>query len=946
MFLITILFSFLRPHNNVVYAPKIKHADSKHAPPVIGRGLLAWMKPTLKCTEEDIVDKAGLDAAIFLRFTRMLRNIFAVISVFGCGILIPVHVISAGNLAKDFTFGNTQKAFPLMTPQFTKGNPMWSHVAYSWLFDITVLGFIYINYRAVARLRKQYFASSEYQQSLHSRSVMVTDIPAPDRSDEGILRILDSVEETAGQPRAAIARNVKELPKMIEEHTETVKKLESVLAKYLKNPDKLPAERPTLRPSKRDRNADHSRQVDAIDYLTARVQHLADEINTVRESVDKRNAMPYGFATYEQIIEAHSVAFTARKKHPRGTTIRLAPKPNDLIWDNLPLSKATRGRNGFFNNLWVALLTLIWIAPNALIAIFLTNLANLANIWQGFKTSYDGNKVFWAAVQAILAPALTSLVYLVLPIIFRRLSIKAGDLTKTQRERHVTAKLYAFFVFNNLIIFSVFSALWTFLSTIIQASQQNRNVWDAITNEKLAYNIMVTLCLISPFWLTWLLQRNLGAAIDLVQLINLVWVWFARTFLSPTPRQNIEWTAPPPFDYASYYNSFLFYTTVGLCYATLQPLVLPITAFYFCVDSFLKKYLLLYIFITKTESGGQFWNMLINRLLFATLLANCVAAIVIKAALGSWSMIWTMAPLPFLLLAFKIYTFNTIEQECKYFEKTALKDPEALAAAGQKQRRTDRVAVRFGHPALFKPLITPMVHAKAQHLLSQVYRGHLPGDVSIDTDGASIAPSYSDIALETLSASGEPGKKSRNRFAKFNPKKFFELVPEANLDFAFFKNRAEFSEEHGGDGELYARPQDPVSERSATPKSFLADPLSRSSSPVPGMQPTHHYRNTSMASSGSNDGSVAGVFNPIPTRKPAPKGIYDLGNESERTLLSEAAAPMGTSPEGETPGVTPGEHRYGPGAGRWRVGDGYFGVPNPALGEEGTGYEAYRPRKQ
>src|SRR3954462_10207626 len=102
----------------------------------------------------------------------------------------------------------------------------------------------------------------------------------------------------------------------------------------------------------------------------------------------------------------------------------------------------------------------------------------------------------------------------------------------------------------------------------------------------------------------------------------MVWVWFARTFLSPTPRQSIEWTAPPPFDYASYYNYFLFYSTVALCFAGIQPLVLVAVAIYFLIDVVLRKYLILYVFVTKTESGGMFWRVLFNRFIFGTILAN------------------------------------------------------------------------------------------------------------------------------------------------------------------------------------------------------------------------------------------------------------------------------------------------------------------------------------
>ena len=34
---LAVCFSLLRPHNQAVYAPKVKHADEKHAPPPIGK---------------------------------------------------------------------------------------------------------------------------------------------------------------------------------------------------------------------------------------------------------------------------------------------------------------------------------------------------------------------------------------------------------------------------------------------------------------------------------------------------------------------------------------------------------------------------------------------------------------------------------------------------------------------------------------------------------------------------------------------------------------------------------------------------------------------------------------------------------------------------------------------------------------------------------------------
>ena len=934
---ITLLFSLVRPHNSIVYAPKVKHADKKHAPPPIGKGLFDWLAPILSTKETTLIEKVGLDATIFLRFLKMCRNMFLALTIAGCGILIPIHIAYSdlGNAnpataqkrqdqQQSQTGGNpVSTILSKMTPSTVAGPPMWSHVVISYVFDIIVIFFLWWNYRAIVALKRTYFESPEYQQSLHSRSIWMTDIPPADRTDEGILRICDSVEQTASIPRAAIARNVKELPVLINEHEEAVRKLESVLAKYLKNPDQLPPARPTVRPSKKDHRANSGNKVDAIDYLTSRIKDLETEIKSVRESIDKRNPMPYGFATYDQIAEAHVVAYEGKKKKPAGVRIRLAPKPNDLVWDNLPLSKATRSRKRLTINFWWIVLTVIWIAPNALIAVFLSNLNNLKGIWPAFNDAYNSNTGLWEAVQAVLAPALLSGVYLALPVIFRKLSIRSGDLTKTSRERHVLSKLYTFFVFNNLIVFSAFSTLWKFVVGVIASTQQGNDPWTAIRESELPKSVVQALCTVSSFWFIWLIQRNLGAAIDLAQLVSLAWKWFQKTFMSPTPRQTIEWTAPPPFDYASYYNWFLFYVTVALCFATVQPLVLPVTFLYFLIDSWLKRYLILYIFITKTESGGQFWNVLFNRVLFATFMANCVAALVIlgcqQKGNTNWGMLGAMIPLPLAVIGFKWYCSNYLANRARYYT-TSTGDIERLADPSKRSRKHDRVGIKFGHPALYKPLITPMVHAKAKHVLSTIYGGRLEND--------NTNYGYSDIAMDRMSQQ-QPGKSVGG-----DEKDMFEVVDENDLDFANFRNRADFASEHGGDGELYGRPIDLVTERSGTPKSFMTsdDDLTRAGTPPPmpaiRQQRAEHLRNHPAFRAPTSDGDLAGLNN---------GSMYNLNNESGSNLLHGAQYPAGYTPVLMS---APNESREDLGLDRWRTGGSAYAG---AHASEPTAYEPFRP---
>ncbi|OBR04707.1 Duf221 domain protein [Colletotrichum higginsianum IMI 349063] len=946
---IALTFSFLRPYNQSVYAPKLKHADERNAPPPIGKKIWSWIPPLWKTTETELVHHVGMDATLFLRFVRMCVYMFSTISVFCIAILIPTYL---SNRAQDID-GSWLDA---ITPIAVWGDAYWAQVAVAYMITFTVMGFLWWNYRKVLLLRRKYFESEEYQNSLHARTLMLYDIPKDRCSDEGIARIIDEVVPASSFSRTAIARNVKDLPKLIEQHNQTVRKLEQVLAKYMKKPDQLPAARPMCKPSKKDPSFatyPKGQKVDAIEYLTQRIKELEIEIKEVRLSVDKRSTMPYGFASYSDIAEAHNIAYASRKKHPHGATITLAPRPNDIIWDNLPLSPSVRRWRRIVNNLWIALLTFVWIAPNALIAIFLINLNNLGNVWKAFRIELARDPNWWAIVQGIASPALMSLVYLVLPMIFRRLSMKAGDQTKTGRERHVMAKLYAFFVFNNLIVFSLFSAIWSFVSAVVSETNENStDAWQAIIDQNLATTLFTALCKVSPFWVTWLLQRNLGAAIDLAQLWTLIYSFFVRKFSSPTPRELIELTAPPSFEYAMYYNYFLFYATVALGFSGIQPLVLPAATLYYGIDYWLKKYLLLYIFVTKTESGGMFWRVLFNRMLFAVFLSNCVFFLSAWAR-ADWayhSQALAIAPLPVLLIVFKVVCSKVFDDKIHYVSTTNVaKHPEA-GMQKEARLRSERLASRFGHPALYKPLITPMVHQKAQPYLHIVYKGRLSDGREVNAGDMMSVSGYSDTYAMDPMNSGKPGKSANVPG--------FEFVSESNLDFEFYKNRAEFADEHG-QGDLFGR--DPDIMRPGTPGSmsdFGSRPGTPTGAPLQGGMTGQQRRDVSGQSgfSAYRPTPPSGYMSPVgsgqqsPTRLGSPQAgfaqqatmgdrsrspLYNINSNGSDTALVRNAAGMPIS--APTPGPTVGVLGGGP--------RGYSGLPQAdadTFDQDPTQYDYFR----
>jgi hypothetical protein len=73
-----------------------------------------------------------------------------------------------------------------------------------------------------------------------------------------------------------IGRKVGVLPELIKRHNDTVRALEGVLTRYFKNPDRLPTNRPTLRIG--GWMGMGGKKVDAIDYLTQKIQRFEERI--------------------------------------------------------------------------------------------------------------------------------------------------------------------------------------------------------------------------------------------------------------------------------------------------------------------------------------------------------------------------------------------------------------------------------------------------------------------------------------------------------------------------------------------------------------------------------------------------------------------------------------------------------------------------------------------
>lgn len=714
-----VVFNVLRPKNKVIYEPKVKYHVGDKQPPRISDSLLGWLPPLIRTKEPELVDKLGLDAVTFLRFTRMTRSLYSAIAFTCCVILIPINIsYNLKNVPSE-----DRNILSMLTIRDVKGSFLFAHVVVSYVISALVMFFVWRHWKEMLRLRQQWFRSPEYMQSFYARTLAVMRVPKKYQSDGGIRAIFESVQVPYPTTSVHIGRKVGRLPELIEYHNTAVRELEQVLVTYLKG-GKIAKERPTIRIG--GFMGMGGTKKDAIDFYTAKLKRTEQAIEDYRQQIDTRKAENYGFASMAAVPYAHIVATLLRKKHPKGTDIALAPNPKDIIWVNFNKSTSELIRNKFIGSLFLVLVCFFNTIPLFIISI----LANLSSIsaYVGFLSNWAlASPGSFAFVSGVAPPTISALFGFFLPIVMRWLSKFQGALTHSRLDRAVVARYFAFLVISQLIIFTLIGVGFIAAEQIVTEIGQHTSFQDIINNlHTLPSTINQTYINQSSYWLTYFPLRGFLFIFDLAQILNLLWTSFKTHVFGRTPRDIREWTQPPDFEYAIYYANILFMATVALVFAPLAPLVVLAGAIVFWIGSWVYKYQLMFVFITKVESGGRLWNMIINRLLLSVILMQLLMALTIGLQYGFKSFMWltTVPPILFIIM-FKFQLDRTFYKNFLYYIPSETELREAKVHSSRSDVSGRGLEKRFGHPALHADLFTPMLHARMMPLLGDVYKGKI-----------------------------------------------------------------------------------------------------------------------------------------------------------------------------------------------------------------------------
>ena len=144
--------------------------DQRHESPPTG--FFSWIPAVLQTQDQVFLQKAGLDALLFLRCLRILSKMFAGLSLIVIPTLIPLAVVHGKNAQ-----GGVQGLDRLSWPNIGPPSFYWAHLVMALLVATFVCRIIYTEMIEYIRIRQTYLASPQHRTQAFANAILVTDIP-------------------------------------------------------------------------------------------------------------------------------------------------------------------------------------------------------------------------------------------------------------------------------------------------------------------------------------------------------------------------------------------------------------------------------------------------------------------------------------------------------------------------------------------------------------------------------------------------------------------------------------------------------------------------------------------------------------------------------------------------------------------------------------------------
>jgi calcium permeable stress-gated cation channel len=232
------IFMLIKDRFARIYQPRTYLVPERERTTPTPPGWFKWIKPVLKTSNSEFVQKCGLDAYFFLRYLRTLLKIFVPAALVILPILIPLNAVNGrggrwaqGQNRNDSNVsGLDQLAWGNVAPNRT--NRYWAHWLLATALTIYICYIAFDELRNYIRMRQAYMTSPQHRLRASATTVLVSAIPSKWCNVESLDGLYDVFP--GGLRNIWINRNFDELNEKIQKRNQLASALEGAETDLIK----------------------------------------------------------------------------------------------------------------------------------------------------------------------------------------------------------------------------------------------------------------------------------------------------------------------------------------------------------------------------------------------------------------------------------------------------------------------------------------------------------------------------------------------------------------------------------------------------------------------------------------------------------------------------------------------------------------------------------------
>jgi len=625
------VFLILRSKIKRVYRPRtyldtLYEEEKSHPLPDKKFG---WISTFRSIPDTHVLNHQSLDGYLYMRFLKMMALICFVGSCLTFPILFPVNA----------TGGGGQEQFDLLSfsnISDSQKNRYYAHVFVGWIFFAFVMWIVTRETIYYINLRHAYLLAPFNASRISSRTVLFNDVPTE-------LLNVNKLREVFGGTlrRAWLATDCGDLEDLVEERDDNAFKLESAeieicqtankrRLKWEKKNDKrkdvTPGNAERAMPGaqfqkEKDRPTHRLGKIPCMGHKVDTIEYTRGELKRLNPEIERQQYAHQSFDA--KILPSVFVEFTSQqaawtayrrmtpRKDPKMHPQAVSMTPDDVIWENLRISKKERMPRKLAANTFLTLMILFWSIPVAVVGA-ISNINYLTDRvpFLGFINSIPSTIL--GVVTGLLPSIMLSILMMLVPIICRFMMKLSGEVTHPNVELKTQSWYMAFQVIQVFLITTFSSGAASVVTQIINEPGQATTL--------LAENLPKA----SNFYISYIIVQCLAlAAGQLLSIGPLLMITVVGKFLDKSPRKMYNrYTNLAGLQWGSLYPRFGNLGVIAITYSIIAPLVMGFAAVGFGLVYIAVRYNSMFVINNNIDTKGLAYGKALQQLMTGIYLAE------------------------------------------------------------------------------------------------------------------------------------------------------------------------------------------------------------------------------------------------------------------------------------------------------------------------------------